>query len=45
MAYAYLKKLIESLVDGIGPQIFLYQKAECDKQEQREVASEEDKEL
>jgi hypothetical protein len=45
MAYTYLGKLIESLVDGIGPQIFSNQKAECDKQVQREVTSEEDKEL
>ena len=45
MAYTYLGKLIESLVDGIGPQIFSYQKAECDEQEQRKVTSEEDKEL
>jgi hypothetical protein len=45
MAYTYLGKLIESLVDGIGPQVFSNQKAECDKQVQREVTSEEDKEL
>ena len=45
MAYTYLGKLIESLVDGIGPQIFSNQKTECDKQVQREVTSEEDKEL
>jgi hypothetical protein len=45
MAYTYLGKLIESLVDRIGPQIFSNQKVEGDKQVQREVASEEDKEL
>ena len=45
MAYTYLRKLIESLVDRISPQIFSNQKAEGDKQVQREVASDEDKEL
>jgi methionyl-tRNA synthetase len=43
--YAYLRKLIESLVDGIGQQIFSIQKAECDAQIQREVTSGENKEL
>jgi hypothetical protein len=45
MAYTYFGKVIESLVDGIGPQFLSNQKAECDKQVQREVASEEDEEL
>ncbi|KAH9988133.1 hypothetical protein BJV77DRAFT_1061467 [Russula vinacea] len=44
-AYVYLKKLIKSLVDGIGQQIFSIQKAECDKQIEREINSEQDKEL
>ena len=45
IAHTYLRKLIESLVDGIGPQIFSDQEVECDKQIQREITSEEDKEL
>jgi hypothetical protein len=44
-AYAYLKTLIESLVDGIGRQIFLIQKEECDRQILRDVTSGEDKDL
>ena len=44
-AYVYLEKLIKSLVDGIGQQIFGIQKAECDKQIKREITSGEDKEL
>ena len=44
-AYVYLKKLFKSLVDGIGQQIFSIQKAECDKQIEREINSEQDKEL
>jgi hypothetical protein len=44
-AYAYLRNLIESLVDGIGKQIFSIQKEECDKQILRDVTSGEDKEL
>ena len=44
-AYVYLRKLIKSLVDGIGQQIFSIQKAECDKQIERETTSEQDKEL
>ena len=44
-AHTYLRKLIESLVDGIGQQFFTIQKAECDKQIVREITSEEDKEL
>jgi hypothetical protein len=44
-AYVYLGKLIESLVDGIGQQISSIQKAECDKQIEREINSEQDKEL
>ena len=45
VAHSYLKKLIQSLVDKIGPQIFSNQVAESNKQIQREVTSEEDKEL
>jgi len=44
-AYAYLRKLVGSLVDGIGQQIFTIQKTECDKQIQRDVTSGEEKEL
>ena len=44
-AYVCLRKLIKSLVDGIGQQIFSIQKAECDKQIEREINSEQDKEL
>jgi hypothetical protein len=44
-AYAYLRNLIESLVDGIGRQIFSIQKEECDRQILRDVTSGEDKEL
>jgi hypothetical protein len=44
-AYAYLRNLIESLVDSIGKQIFSIQKEECDKQILRDVTSGEDKEL
>jgi hypothetical protein len=42
---AELGKLVKSLVDGIGQRILSIQKAECDKQIQREITSEEDKEL
>jgi hypothetical protein len=44
-AHTYLRKLINSLVDSTGQQIFLIQKAEFDKQIQREIASGEEKEL
>jgi hypothetical protein len=44
-AYVFLRKLIVSLVDGIGQQIFSIQKAECDKQIERETNTEQDKEL
>ncbi|KAF8491332.1 hypothetical protein F5888DRAFT_1057818 [Russula emetica] len=44
-AYAYLRNLIESLVDGIGKQIFTIQKEECDRQILRDVTSGEEKEL
>ena len=44
-AYTCLRKLIESLVDGIGQQFITIQKAECDKQIKRAITSEEDKEL
>jgi hypothetical protein len=44
-AYNYLRRLIESLVDAIGQNIFTIQKAERDEQIQREVSSDEDKEL
>ena len=44
-AYAYLRNLIESLVDGIGKQVFSIQREECDKQILRDVTSGEDKEL
>ena len=44
-AFACLRNKVESLVDGIGQQILTIQKAECEKQVQREVTSEEEKEL
>ena len=44
-ANVYLRKLINSLVDGIGQQVFSIQKAECDKHIEREINSEQDKEL
>ena len=44
-AYTCLRKLIESLVDGIGPQFLTIQKAEDDKQIKRAITSEEEKEL
>jgi hypothetical protein len=44
-AHAYLRNLIESLVDGIGRQIFSIQKEECEWQILRDVTSGEDKEL
>ena len=44
-AYTCLRKLIESLVDGIGPQFLTIQKAEYDKQIKRAITSEEEKEL
>ena len=43
--YAYLRNLIESLLDGIGKQIFSIQKEERDRQILRDVTSGEDKEL
>jgi hypothetical protein len=43
-AYARLRELID-IVDGIGKEILLIQKAECDKHIQREMASGEEKEL
>jgi hypothetical protein len=45
IAYVYLRKLIESLVDKLGKQIFTIQKGECDKQINREITREEDTEL
>ena len=45
IAHTYLRKLIESLVDRIGTQIFSYQTVDCDKEIQLEVTSEEDEEL
>ena len=44
-AFACLRNQVESLVDGIGQQIFAIQKTDCDKQIQREVTSGEEKEL
>jgi hypothetical protein len=44
-AYAYLAKEIESLESLIQRQILTVQKEECNKQAQREVKSEEDREL
>ena len=44
-AFACLRIQVESLVGGIGQQIFTIQKAECEKQIQREVTSGEEKEL
>ena len=44
-AFACLRNQVESLVDGIGQQIINNQKAECEKQIQREVASGEEKEF
>lgn len=44
-AFACLRNQVESLVGGIGQQIFTIQKAECDKQIQRQVTSGEEKEL
>ena len=41
IAYAYLRKLIEPLVDELGKQISTIQKGEWDKQLQREITSEE----
>jgi hypothetical protein len=43
--YAYFRNLVESLVDGIGKQIFSIRKEECDRQILRDVTSGEDKEL
>ena len=45
LAYACLTKQIESLVSGIHQQIFSTQKEEYNRQAQREIKSEEDKEL
>ena len=48
IAYVYLRKLSESLVDKLGKEIFTIQKGERDKQIQREIpfiTSDEDKEL
>ena len=44
-AYACLTMLVDSLVSGFGQQISSMQKGECDKQIQREISSEEDREL
>ena len=44
-AHTYFRKLIESLVGGIGQEFFTIQKAECDRQIIREITNEEDKEL
>jgi hypothetical protein len=44
-AYAYLPTVIETLVGGIGQQILLAQKQECDKQIEREFTSEGDREF
>jgi hypothetical protein len=44
-AYAGLTTMIESLVTGIGSQIFSSQQIECDGQVRREVGSGEDGEL
>jgi hypothetical protein len=44
-AYAYLRTRVESLVDETGRKIFKIQREDCDKQIQREITSEEDKEL
>jgi hypothetical protein len=44
-AFSCLRSQVETLVDGIGQQILGIQKAECEKQIQRELASGEDKEL
>jgi len=44
-AYAYLPTVIETLVGGIGKQILMAQKQECDKQIEREVTSEGDREF
>lgn len=44
-ANVYLREFIESLVGGIGKRIFKIQNEECDQQIQREIRSEEDKEL
>ena len=45
IAYASLGKQIKSLVSGIHQQIFSTQIEECNKQAQREVKNDEDKEL
>ncbi len=44
-AYAYLPTVVETLVDGIGKQILVAQKQECDKQIDREITSEGDREF
>ena len=44
-AYDYLKTQLDSLTSGISQQILSIQKDECDAQVQREVKSEEEKEL
>jgi hypothetical protein len=44
-ANVYLCEFIESLVDEIGKRIFKIQNEECDQQIQREIRSEEEKEL
>ena len=44
-SYACLTTMVESLVTGIGSQIFSSQQAECDRQVQREVGSGEDRGL
>jgi hypothetical protein len=44
-AYACLRTQVDSLVDGFGQQILSMQKGECDRQIQREINSEEEREL
>jgi hypothetical protein len=44
-AYAYLPTVIETLVGGIGKQIFVAQKQECDKQIDRKITSEGNREF
>ena len=44
-AYAYLPTVVETLVGGIGQQILVSQKQECDKQIDREITSEGDREF
>ena len=44
-AYACLTTQVDSLVAGFGQQILSMQKGECDRQIQREISSEEEREL